>query len=358
MLKKVCFLGIFITFALTDLINAQTWIQVNDDGFKDVNNSETLYINEFKGSMYVGVSNDYGCEVWRTAGVGGPPFKDWVQVNTDGFTDANNMIAQYITEYNGSLYVGTTNESTGGELWKTDGVGGPPFTDWVQVNQDGFGDKDNNVTATGLAVYDGNLYVGSGHENTATGCRVWKTGGVGGPPFTDWVQVNQNGFGDPNNLGAVIMVEYVNSLHVGTYNEATGTEIWSMKQPLMATPTTISANAGGTVNFTLDAEAGKANRIYLLLGSISGTNPGTPLPGGSVTLPLNWDIFTNIVVDLINTPIFSNFMGKLNGTGSANAIFDTLAPISGTAGLTMHFAFALNNPWDFVSNPVGIEIVP
>ena len=54
----------------------------------------------------------------------------------------------------------------------------------------------------------------------------------------------------------------------------------------------------------------------------------------------------------------SNFMGTLDGAGSSNATFDTLAPIPGAAGLTMHFAYALNNPWDFVSNPVGIEIVP
>ncbi len=33
-------------------------------------------------------------------------------------------------------------------------------------------------------------------------------------------------------------------------------------------------------------------------------------------------------------------------------------PTSFAAGLTIHFANALNNPWDFVSNPVGIEIVP
>jgi hypothetical protein len=52
-------------------------------------------------------------------------------------------------------------------------------------------------------------------------------------------------------------------------------------------------------------------------------------------------------------------MGTLGGTGSASATFDTLGMLPpGSVGLTMHFAYALNKPWDFVSNPVGIEIIP
>jgi hypothetical protein len=41
------------------------------------------------------------------------------------------------------------------------------------------------------------------------------------------------------------------------------------------------------------------------------------------------------------------------------AIFNTLGSMPpGMAGVTLSFAYALNNPWDFASNPVGIEIVP
>jgi hypothetical protein len=60
---------------------------------------------------------------------------------------------------------------------------------------------------------------------------------------------------------------------------------------------------------------------------------------------------------MINGPIFQNFMGSLDGTGSATATLN-LPPVPGAAGLTMHYAYALNNPWDFVSNPVAVEIVP
>jgi hypothetical protein len=121
----------------------------------------------------------------------------------------------------------------------------------------------------------------------------------------------------------------------------------------------ISESTGGTVQFTLDAGITNANRSYLILGSASGTEPGTPLPGGMATLPLNWDVFTGLVINLINTPIFYDFMGMLDAAGMAAATFDTLGPLpSGSAGLIFNFAYALNNPWNFVSNPVPIEIIP
>jgi hypothetical protein len=116
-------------------------------------------------------------------------------------------------------------------------------------------------------------------------------------------------------------------------------------------------NTGGSVNFTLNAGPTLANRKYLMLGSITGTSPGTPLPGGQATLPINWDIFTGLVVSLLNTPVFQSFTGNLNGSGLGNAQMN-LGPVPGAAGLTMYFAFALNNPWDFASNPAPIQIVP
>jgi hypothetical protein len=123
-------------------------------------------------------------------------------------------------------------------------------------------------------------------------------------------------------------------------------------------PAQISAGAGGAADFTLAAGPENANRTYVLLGSASGTTPGTPLPGGMATLPLNWDIFTSTVISLINTPVFDQFMGTLDGAGSAGAKLDTFGPIPGAAGITLYFAYALNNAWDFASNAVTVEITP
>jgi hypothetical protein len=130
-------------------------------------------------------------------------------------------------------------------------------------------------------------------------------------------------------------------------------------EPLVADNYQLSESTGGVVNFYLDAGVVNADRAYLIFGGISGTSPGTPLPGGMVTLPINWDSVTDFILSLANTPIFNNFLSMLDGSGTASATLDTFGPLpSGTAGLTFYFAYALNAPWDFVSNPVAIEVVP
>lgn len=114
----------------------------------------------------------------------------------------------------------------------------------------------------------------------------------------------------------------------------------------------LSIDSAGSVPFTLFAGAAGAGRDYLLLGSASGTSPGTTLPGGAAVLPLNYDSFTELVLMLLNTPVFSNFMGTLDGQGLAQAQLATPGPMPPSVeGLTLHFAFALKNPWDTVSNP-------
>lgn len=119
----------------------------------------------------------------------------------------------------------------------------------------------------------------------------------------------------------------------------------------------ISESAGGQVSFLLLGGTDHAGRSYILLGSLSGTSPGTPLPGGTATLPLNWDIFTTVVTLYANSPVLPDFMGSLDNEGSASAAM-IVQPFFGGAGSVMHFAYALNKPWNFASNPVEVRIVP
>jgi hypothetical protein len=121
----------------------------------------------------------------------------------------------------------------------------------------------------------------------------------------------------------------------------------------------LSERDGGVIDLSLDAGAANASRNYIILGSATGTAPGYPLPGGHATLPLNWDAFTNLVILLLNTPAFPNFLGTLDASGQATAKIDTLGQLpAGVAGIMIHFAYAMNNPFNFASNPVGIEILP
>ena len=115
---------------------------------------------------------------------------------------------------------------------------------------------------------------------------------------------------------------------------------------------------GGSINFSLDAGAANASRNYILLGSVSGTTPGTQLPGGMASLPLNWDFFTNLVISFINTPVFKDFTGALDASGKASASLNAGAIPGGAVGLSMYFAYTLPFPYDLASTPVKIDIVP
>lgn len=128
------------------------------------------------------------------------------------------------------------------------------------------------------------------------------------------------------------------------------------KRYLEADKTTLESTMGGTVKFHLNAGTVNGSRTYLLLVGASGTDPGTKLPGGK-EMPLKWDPLTDLALMLVNTPVLSNFYAKLDSTGKAMA-YMTLPPIPTAAGVEMVFVYALNNPWNFVSNPWRIDILP
>ncbi len=135
-------------------------------------------------------------------------------------------------------------------------------------------------------------------------------------------------------------------------------ELVSAEPVFLATDTDALSETGGTVEFDVSPGVEYANRKYFLLGSVTGTEPGFPLPGGN-TLPLNWDLFTGMTFKYANTPIFVDFYGTLNASGQASATFDSLGPLPpGFVGTKIYFAYLLYSPFDFVSNPVEIEVVP
>jgi len=120
----------------------------------------------------------------------------------------------------------------------------------------------------------------------------------------------------------------------------------------------LSAGAGGPVGLTLVAGSGNAGRDYLVCGSMSGTSPGTTLPGGAVVIPINRDPVTDYIYRNLGSPMFVDFQGVLDASGSGAA--QLVAPPLPAAwiGRTLCFAYATVAPWDFASNAVAVEIVP
>ena len=134
--------------------------------------------------------------------------------------------------------------------------------------------------------------------------------------------------------------------------------LFEQSAPLSASGTAVSVR-GGSIDFALNGGASSAGRGYALLGGVSGTLPGTPFPEGQVVLPLNVDRFTKgVVLPLIDSPVFTGFVGTLDPLGAASAQLNVPALPPGLAGTQMHYAFLLLNPVDFASNPVAVTIVP
>ena len=133
---------------------------------------------------------------------------------------------------------------------------------------------------------------------------------------------------------------------------------------LTADTTVMSIAGGGSQNYTLDAGVEHADKLYILLGSSTGTEPGTPA-GNGFTLPLNFDGFLTFTLTHPNSSALVNTLGSLDGAGTASASVVTPAGALSVnfIGRTLHFAYdVLNIPGDgavqFVSNAHPLTFVP
>ena len=187
------------------------FVQVNYDGFQagvggNRYRCQTFAIQQFtrnlegggtKTELYVGVEageqvgEDYinWSQVWRS---GYPPVRDsWVQVAEDGFGDSDNEHIDSAVVFKDKLYMGVCNETTGCQVWRTDGseeTGKSPYLNWTKVADGGFG--SNNGNAYCMALFNGYLYVGT--FNGYSGCEVWRSSD---PAVGNWTWVNYGGFG-------------------------------------------------------------------------------------------------------------------------------------------------------------------
>jgi hypothetical protein len=120
-------------------------------------------------------------------------------------------------------------------------------------------------------------------------------------------------------------------------------------------PSTRSVSVGAHQKQVLRLNAGPANagRTYLVLGSLSGTSPGTMV--GSVNVPLNNDAYYNFTLNNPNSPILSNSMGVLDATGRGAAVF---TPDATFTNMTANHAFILLSPTSFVSEAESCVVVP
>ncbi len=144
---------------------------------------------------------------------------------------------------------------------------------------------------------------------------------------------------------------FVGSAFVGTLEPA-----------LTAYPASISASAGGVQMLELDGPFGKEQWYpYLVLGSLSGTDPGFAL--GSWTIPLNQDAYFHILVNEPDQDFTFGFTGIVQSDADMQARL-TFAPgmVTALVGTTVHHAVFVYDVHlgaiAYVSNPAALEIVP
>jgi hypothetical protein len=118
----------------------------------------------------------------------------------------------------------------------------------------------------------------------------------------------------------------------------------------------LSVSAGGSVPFTLNVGASQAGTPFVLLGSTSGTQPGTSFSG--VNVPLNADRLFNLML-FAQPPLLVGSPGVLDADGRASVTFSPTPDLLLTlSGLHSDWAAAVLGGTPTAIGPVGLEFVP
>jgi len=124
----------------------------------------------------------------------------------------------------------------------------------------------------------------------------------------------------------------------------------------------LSVSLGGTQSLFLRPGASHAFESYFVLGSLTGTSPGLPLPGTALTLPLVLDgYFLFTLTDPAANALLPGHFGLLDANGqAATAVVLPPASSPALAGLTAAHAFALLGPTGFTyaSSSEALSLLP
>ncbi len=105
----------------------------------------------------------------------------------------------------------------------------------------------------------------------------------------------------------------------------------------------VSAQIGGKARYRIHAGAAEGGKVYLVLGSLRGSTPGTTFLG--VPVPLAADKLFRYLAGHPNQPPYGATLGFLDASGVAEWTF-TAPPValSGGIGWTLHYAAVVLDP--------------
>jgi len=171
------------------------WTRVITDGFGDMGCLSVGSLAVFQGHLYASTSG----AIWRCSAASEcDQALDWTRVVTAGFSNPNNRSIGPLIESGSHLYAVVGNRTTGMEIWRTSNG-----TNWEPVSIAGLGDSNNTgpYSDHSAAVYNNRLFIGT--TNNANGGEIWMktltadfaaTPTRGAPPLT--VQFTNTSAGD------------------------------------------------------------------------------------------------------------------------------------------------------------------
>lgn len=208
------------------------WEQVYDADSTEVGFRKMVECN---GILYAGSVNSDGAKILYSAT---GDSDSWESLTGGPMTNPENTSIRAMSVHEGMLLVGTENNTTGGELWVYSGnTAADNGSSWYQI---GTGQFDGDPSLAELAVYNGDLYVGTWDfddkfklfriSETHAGESLASTDDSTGYTIDDVTPVF-DGCNDLSNLGVMKLIEYQGRLFLGTVNYENGFTLLSTEDP-------------------------------------------------------------------------------------------------------------------------------
>lgn len=241
-------------------------------------------------------------------------------------------------------------------------VSGP--TPFVQYVGEGY------ATVVGLAAGPDGLYFTELYKDGGTGTPTASGGRLlrvrygdpqdcNGNGQADWCEIASGSVTDCNHNGVPDSCD----IALGASTDFDGDGLPDECNLLRETTNELSIAAGGRDDFTLHAGAVHAGSSFALVGSMSGTTPGTPLDGILIPLNIAGDPWFFLTVVAANSPTLPGTIGVLdaNGAASASLVLPPHVPPS-LSGATLHHAYVVLDPasgrFVLASNAVPLVLRP
>ncbi len=260
-----------------------TWTAVIDPGFGSAHDTAPraiLDMTVFKGYLYASTGRGNASQIWRTSSG-----LFWGQVVTAGFGDPDTVeftaMTVYDHGYDQAIYVGATNQINGAQIWRS--FSGDSNS-WTQVAPTVAGTAVSSVT--GFAAFDGGLYAAVAFESDAP-AQIWRS--YGG----DWTTIVDDGFGNSNTTMTGGMAVFNGYLYVGAGNTASGAQLWRTNDGTTWTQA-ITPAFGDANNVNVEMVSVFQNQLYV---SVKNSVTGIEIwrsADGSVWEQVNVDGFGDV----------------------------------------------------------------